>query len=65
MFNSALASTIRFNIYAGELYVTCSGKRYISAQKLNINLLASKESTKLVLSNDAIVALVAAPIFAP
>ena len=42
-----------------------SGKRYISAQKLKIELLASKESAKLALSNDAIVALVAASVFAP
>ena len=36
-----------------------------SAQKLKIDLLASKESAKLALSNDAIVALVAASVFAP
>ena len=47
-------------------YVTHFGKRYIFfCQKLNIDLLPSKESTKLALSNDAIVALVAAPVFAP
>ena len=43
-----------------------SGKRYIYAQKKKKkDLLASKESAKLVLSNDAIVALVAASVFAP
>ena len=47
------------------LFVTLSGKRNISAQKLKIELLASKESEKLVLSNDTIVALVAAFVFAP
>ena len=33
--------------------------------KTKIELLASKESAKLVLSNDAIVTLVAASVFAP
>ena len=42
-----------------------SGKRYISAQKLKIELLASKDSAKLAVSNDAIVALVAASILDP
>ena len=45
--------------------MTCSGKRYFSAQKQKIELLASKESAKLALSNDVIVALVAASVFAP
>ena len=40
-------------------------ERYISAQKKHKNLLASKESAKLALSNDAIVALVAASVFTP
>ena len=48
-----------------RVYVARSGKRCISTQKLKIKLLASKESTKLALSNDAIVALVAASVFAP
>ena len=47
------------------MYVTSSGKRYISTQKLKIELLASKESAKLALSNDAIIELVAASVFAP
>ena len=42
-----------------------SGKRYISVQKQKIELLASKANTKLALFNDAIVALVAASVFAP
>ena len=40
-------------------------KVYISVQKLKIDLMASKESAKLALSNDAIVALVAASVFVP
>ena len=45
-------------------YVSRTGKRYISVQKLKIELLASKETPKLVLSNTANVALVAAFVFA-
>ena len=41
------------------------GKGTFSHKKLKINLLASKESAKLTLSNDAIVALVAASVFTP
>ena len=52
------------NIYV-YLYVARSGKRYISEQKVKIDLLASKESVKLDRSNDAIIALVAASVFAP
>ena len=47
------------------IYVARSGKRYISAQKLKMDLLASKESAKLAFSNDAIVVLVAASLFTP
>ena len=45
-------------------YVTCSGKRYISTQKKKIELLATKESAKLALSNDSILALVSTSVFA-
>ena len=48
-----------------NIYVTCSGKRCISVKKLKIELLASKESSKLALSNDVILTLVAASVFAP
>ena len=47
------------------MYVTRSQKWYFSVQKLKIELLASNESAKLVLSNDAIVALLAASVFVP
>ena len=48
------------NIMTYSIFVTHYGKRYISTQKQKIQLLASKESVKLVLplSNDAIAACI-------
>ena len=40
-------------------------EKYIYTQTLKLDLLASKESTKFVFSNDVILALVAAFGFAP
>ena len=54
-----------FNLQNKYTYATRSGKMYISTQKLKMDLLASKESAKLALSNDAIAVLVAASVFTP
>ena len=59
---STASTTCSIYVY---MYVTRSGKRYIPMQKLKMDLLASKKSAELVLSNDAIVTLVAASVFAP
>ena len=61
--SSLLIESLDSMIYT-YMYVSRTGKRYISVQKQKIELLASKETAKLVLSNAANVALVAAFVFA-